>query len=148
MFSLRAMVAAAVASLTLCHQTSAFVAPLAKFPRAMISSAASSSTTATARRAATRMSAAYAPANVQDVWDNHLAAFGGKDVSFYLLLLLGSPRAFCSLSRSRRTLKNETFRGSRLRHGTRMYVRVLRTLLLLLFCFAPLLLYSARLRTI
>lgn len=106
MFSLRAMVATAVVSLTLCHQTSAFVAPLANLPRGIVSSAASSSTT-TAGRAATRMSAAYAPKNVQDAWDNHFAAFGGKDVSFHSLLFLEScrPRVFCSLSRTGRTSK-------------------------------------------
>lgn len=86
MFSLRAMVAAAVASLTLCHQTSAFVAPLAKLPGATISSADYSVTATATRRTATRMSAAYAPTNVQDAWDNHFAAFGGKDVSFHYVV--------------------------------------------------------------
>lgn len=34
-----------------------------------------------ASRAATRLS--YAPESVQDVWDNHFAAFGGQDVSWW-----------------------------------------------------------------
>ncbi|CAM9961750.1 unnamed protein product [Laminaria digitata] len=85
MFSLRATVATAVASLALCHQTSAFVAPLAKLPRGIISSPTASSSTTTTTRTATSMSAAYAPTNVQAAWDNHSAAFGGKDLDKILL---------------------------------------------------------------
>lgn len=36
-------------------------------------------TASTQRRATTSLN--YAPKNVQEVWDNHFAAFGGKDVS-------------------------------------------------------------------
>ena len=66
-----------VVTLAVCNKTSAFVfSPLAKAP-SIISSAPSSATAA-------RMSATtYAPQNVQAAWDNHLAAFGARDVSAF-----------------------------------------------------------------
>eukprot|EP00904_Undaria_pinnatifida_P007659 jgi/Undpi1/4022/HiC_scaffold_16.g07389.m1 len=89
MFSLRGMVATAVASLALCHQTSAFVAPFVKLSTSSADGSSSTTTRVTTRTGirtgATRMSAAYAPQNVQAAWDNHLAAFGGKDVDKILL---------------------------------------------------------------
>ena len=92
MFSLRGMVATAVASLALCHQTSAFVAPFVKLSTSSADGSSSTTTRVTTRTGtrtgATRMSAAYAPQNVQAAWDNHLAAFGGKDVSCFVHLFV------------------------------------------------------------
>lgn len=66
------------AMLLFCQQARAFVVPL--HPARCARSEAS--------RPATRLS--YSPKSVQDVWDNHFAAFGGKDVS---LSPLGGLRA-------------------------------------------------------
>lgn len=65
----------ATAMLLFCRQARAFVSPSLMHP----SSGSRRCARPEASRAATRLS--YAPQSVQDVWDNHFAAFGGKDVS-------------------------------------------------------------------
>lgn len=63
----------------LCRQTSAFVARPA-LGLVSNSNKAVAAALPRVRAPTTRMS--YAPQNVQEAWDNHFSAFGGKDVSF------------------------------------------------------------------
>lgn len=84
MFSVLGAVFGTVVTLALLlDKTSAFVcSPIAKAPR--IISFAPSSTATAARMSATT----YAPQSVQAAWDNHLAAFGGRDVSAFCSTLI------------------------------------------------------------
>lgn len=73
MFSLCSFAATSATALLLLFQpTHGFISTTPALVRASRGSCPTAAAT-------TRMS--YAPKNVQDVWDNHLAAFGGKDVS-------------------------------------------------------------------
>lgn len=88
MFSvLRVMFGTVVTLALLCDHTSAFVSPpsspLAKASRIISSAPSSTITAVSARMSATT----YAPVNVQAAWDNHLAAFGGRDVSDFCFAL-------------------------------------------------------------
>lgn len=95
MLSLRTIAttsAAALLVLLFCQRTLGFVVS----PPALVRRGCRSPRPAPAgaSAAATRMS--YAPKNVQDVWDNHFAAFGGKDVSETKINRVGAIRSAVS----------------------------------------------------
>lgn len=82
MFSLGAIATISATALLLCQRTLAFVvSPTASVRSGWGSSPLPSSSAASAAAAAALTRMSCAPKNVQDVWDNHFAAFGGKDVS-------------------------------------------------------------------